>query len=162
MSIVFTNATLGNTGGGSARIGATSHIIQVVEAQHTGRIETSSTSPQSFFSGSITLQNASNSVAYYYNSAQRCDVGGGNWNLGYHRLIYTNNGSQLFFSSYNGFTHNNIIHFAKIGVHVPGSVGPHTYRIDVWAYPGSNVQFNSPGNQGNDGRAILRLMEISS
>jgi hypothetical protein len=160
MSIVFTNATLGD--GGAGRINAVGHVVQVVEAQHTGRLETSSTSPQNFFTGSITLQKAGNGIAYYYNSAQRCDVGAGAWNLGYHQLIYSNDGSQLFFSGYNGFTHNNIIHFAKIGVHYPGTVGPHNYQVRVYAYPGSNVQFNSPGNQGNDGRAILRLMEIGS
>ena len=160
MSINFANGAELTTAG--SRINAIGHVIQVVEAQHTGSISTSSTSPQSFFSGSITLQKATNRVAYYYNSAQRCDVGAGPWNLGYHRLIYTNSGAQLFYSSYNGFTHNTIIHYAKIGVHEPGSVGPHTYRIDVWAYPGANLQFNSPGNQGNDGRAILRLMEIGT
>lgn len=160
MSIVFTNATLGD--GSAARINANGHIIQVVETQHTGNLNTSSTSPQNFFTGSITLQKASNGIAYYYNSAQRCDVGNGAWNLGYHQLIYSNTGAQLFYSSYNGFLTNNIIHFAKIGVHYPGTVGPHNYQTRVWAYPGSNVQFNSPGNQGNDGRAILRLMEIGS
>ncbi len=162
MSIYFSNGNAELGGALASRINANSHIIQVVEGQHTGRIETTSTSPQSFFTTSITLQKAGNGIAYYYNSAQRCDVGGGPWNLGYHRLIYTNDGSQLFYSSYNGFTHNNIIHFAKIGVHYPSGLGPHNYRIDVWAYPGSNVQFNSPGNQGNDGRAIMRLMEIGS
>jgi hypothetical protein len=160
MSIVFTNATLGD--GSSARINAIGHVIQVVEAQHTSSLETSSTSPQNFFTGSITLQKASNGIAYYYNSAQRCDVGNGPWNLGYHQLIYNNTGAEMFYSSYNGFTTNNIIHFAKIGVHYPGTVGPHTYQVRVWAYPGSNVAFNSANNQGNDGRAILRLMEIGS
>ena len=161
MSINFTNATLGD--GSATNINAIGHIIQVVEAVHTGRLETSNTSAQNFFTASITLQKASNGIAYYYNSAQRCDVGNGPWNLGYHQLLYVNNDNeQLFYSGYNGFTTNNIIHFAKIGVHYPGSIGPHNYQTRVWAYPGSNLQFNSPQNQGNDGRAMLRLMEIGS
>ena len=47
-----------------------------------------------------------------------------------------------------------------MGYWEPGSVGPHTIAVQVFAYPGCNVAFNSPGNQGNEGIAVLRLMEI--
>lgn len=144
------------------RIVPQGHVIQVVEIQHTSRLATSSTSGQNFFSGSITLSNASNGVVWYYNCAQRCDTGDGPWSLGYHQMYRGTgygSGSQIFYSGYNGFTSDNIINFSKHGYDLPGITNP-SYYIQVWAYPGCNVQFNSPNNQGNEGIAVLRLMEV--
>jgi len=144
---------------------ANGNVVQVVEAHHTSRLATSSTSAQNFFTQAITLTNASNGVIWYYNSAQRCDTGDGPWSLGYHDMYRTTAGSgygtgtRMFYSGYNGFTANNIIHYSKMGVDFPGITNPQ-YYIRVWAYPGCNVQFNSPNNQGSDGVAVLRLMEF--
>ena len=147
--------------GNSTNIAPDGHIIQVVEYVHTSRLQTSNTSAQNFFSASITLQDSSHGVAWYYNCAQRCDTGDGPWSLGYHDMYRGGYGSgtRMFYSGYNGFTSDNIINFSKFGVDYPGVTDP-GYYVRVWAYPGSNVQFNSPNNQGNDGRAVLRLMEI--
>jgi len=143
------------------KIGANENIIQVVEIDYGSSLSTSSTGNVAFFSGTITLNNPSNTIAYYYNSAQRIDAGTGPWNLGYHNVYF--NGSNINGSSWNGFTTNNIISFSRMGVVTnPGSLGPHTFQIYVFVYPGCNGQFNSPGNQGNDGVAVLRLMEIQA
>jgi hypothetical protein len=157
MGISF--STGGNLSGtGTNRIASLGNIIQVIEGQHGGALSTSATSNQGLFSQAITLQSASNGIAYYYNCAQRCDAGDGPWNLGYHVIL--GNGSTLANSSWNGFTNNSIINYSRMGYWEPGSVGPHTIAVQVFAYPGCNVQFNSPGNQGNEGIAVLRLMEI--
>jgi hypothetical protein len=159
MSINFSAG--GNLSGvGTNRVASNGNIIQVVEAQHGSSLSTSATSGQAFFSQAITLTNAGNSIAYYYNCAQRCDAGDGPWNLGYHVVL--GNGSTLANSSWNGFTNNSIINYSRMGTWTPGSVGPHTVSIQVFAYPGCNVQFNSPGNQSNEGVAVLRLLEIQN
>jgi hypothetical protein len=160
MSINFSNSTGANLSGVGNRISSYGNVIQVVEIQYNSAMSTSNTSNTAFFSGQITLQNSTNGIAYYYHTAQRCDAGDGPWNLGYHSVYC--NGSNLANSSWNGFTTNNIITYSRMGYTVPGSVGPHTFQIYAYAYPGCNVQFNSPGNQANEGVAVLRLMEIQT
>ena len=146
--------------GSNSRVGWNGSVVQVVEIQYGSSLSTSSTGNVAFFSGQITLQNANNGIAYYYNTAQRCDAGDGPWNLGYHNVYC--NGTNLAGSSWNGFTTNTILSYSRMGYYAPGSVGPHTFQIYVFAYPGANVQYNSPGNQGNEGVAVLRLMEIET
>lgn len=159
MSINFSAG--GNLSGiGTNRVASNGNVIQVVEIQYGSSLSTSSTSNVAFFSGNITLTNANNSIAYYYNSAQRIDAGDGPWNLGYHVVL--GNGTTLSNSSWNGFTNNCIINYSRMGNWTPGTIGPHTVAIQVFVYPGCNGQFNSPGNQANEGVAVLRLMEIQN
>jgi hypothetical protein len=159
MAINFSNGqTLSQTGG---RISAPGRIIQTVHTVITSALNTSSTSPVDWFtSGAITLTNASNYVLIEHHSDNRTsDWGDGTWNLYYMDIVHVQSGSQITYTGYVGELTNNIRHVHRVGRHLPGSVGPHTYKVRGWSYAAANTAFNT--NVDNDTIAYLRLTEIA-
>jgi hypothetical protein len=160
MGINFANnATLTQVG---SYISAPGRIVQTVQTNYTGQMSTSSTSPVDFFtSSSITLTNANNLVLIEWHSDNRVsDWGDGTWNLYYMLLIYVNTGAQLSYTGYRGELTNSIRHYHKSTTHSPGSVGPHTYKLQGWSYQALNTNFGG-GAAGGDATSYIRLSEIA-
>jgi hypothetical protein len=158
MAINFSNnRTLAEVSG---RISATGRIVQTVHTVSSSGVSTSSTSPVGIFtSAAITLTNASNKVLVEFQSDNRStDWGDGVWNLHYMDIIHVQSGTQLSYSGFNGELTNCIRGVHRVGIHGPGSVGPHTYQMRGWSYAASNTSFVT-GGDGNV--AIIRLSEVA-
>jgi hypothetical protein len=127
----------------------------------TSALNTSSTSAVDWFtSGAITLTNASNYVLIEHHSDNRfAEVGDGSWNLYYMDIVHVQSGSQITYTGYVGELTSTIRHVHRMGRHLPGSVGPHTYKVRGWSYSAANTAFNT--NVDNDTIAYLRLTEIA-
>jgi predicted outer membrane repeat protein len=162
MAINFSNnATLGQYSGGV--IYAPGRIVQTVHTTIGTGMITSSTSPVDFFSASITLKAAANKLVIEFHSDNRCtDWGDGVWNLHYMQLVHVGTGAVLTHSGYNGEQTNCIRHVHRSTTHIPGSVGPHTYKVQGWSYQASSTYFNTGADQvDNDGTAYIRITEIA-
>lgn len=161
MGINFANnATLTQAG---SYITAPGRIVQTVQTNYSSSMATTSTSPVDFFTSSaITLTNASNKVLVEWHSDNRANDWGDNvWNLYYMQLIYVNSGAALSYTGYRGEYTNTIRHYHKSYMHTPGSVGPHTYKLQGWSYQASNTTFGG-GAAGGDAIAYIRLSEIAA
>lgn len=162
MAINFSNnKSLSEVGG---KISAPGRVIQTVHTIYTTGLQTASTSPVNWFDSSpITLTNASNYVLIEHHSDNRTnDWGDGAWNLYYMDILHVGTGTQLTYTGYVGELTYNIRHVHRVARHLPGSVGPHTYRVRGWSYSASNTSFNGLNyGVGNDGIAYLRLTEIA-
>lgn len=148
----------------SGKIYVPGQIVQTVHTTFSSMLNTSSTSPVDFFTSSpITLASASNKIVIELHSDNRsADWGDGTWNLHYMDIVHVNSGTQLTYSGYNGEQTNTIRHIHRIVTHIPGSVGPHTYKCRGWSYQASATIFNGGGSWvDNDGIAYLRLTEIA-
>lgn len=159
MAINFSNGkTLSQIG---TRIHMPGHVIQTVHTVNTAAMNTSSTSPVDWFtSASITLTNASNYVLIEHHSDNRTsDWGDGSWNLYYMDIVHVQSGTQITYTGYVGELTNNIRHVHRVGRHLPGSVGPHNYKVRGWSYSALNTAFNT--NVDNDAISYLRLTEIA-
>ena len=160
MGINFANnATLTQVG---SYISAPGRVVQTVQTNYSSQMSTSSTSPVDFFtSSSITLTNASNRVLIEWHSDNRStDWGDNTWNLYYMQLIYVNSGASLSYTGYRGEYTNSIRHYHKSTTHSPGSVGPHTYKLQGWSYSALNTNFGG-GASGGDAISYIRLSEIA-
>lgn len=162
MAINFSNnKTLSEVSG---KISAPGRVVQTVHTEYTTGMQVATTSPVVWFdSAAITLTNASNYVLIEHHSDNRTnDWGDGVWNLYYMDILHVQTGTQLTYTGYVGHLTYSIRHVHRVARHLPGSVGPHTYRVRGWGYSAQNVSFNGL-NYGvnNDGRAYLRLTEIA-
>ena len=160
MGINFANnATLSQVG---SYISAPGRIVQTVQTNYTTLMATSSTSAVDFFTSSgITLTNASNRILIEWHSDNRCnDWGDGVWNLYYMQLVYVNSGAVLSYTGYRGENTYSIRHYHKSTTHTPGSVGPHTYKLQGWSYSALQTNFGG-GAAGGDAIAYIRLSEIA-
>ena len=148
----------------SGRISAPGRIVQVVHSIHTGSAGTASTSPVDFFTSSpITLTAPNNRVIIELHSEGRQDQGAyaqNNWCLYYMDIIHVNTGAQLSYSGYIGEQNSSITHVHRSTSHVPGNIGPHTYRARFWAYGGNTVNVGN-GVADNDSIAYLRIWEVA-
>ena len=160
MGINFANnATLSQVG---SYISAPGRIVQTVQTNYTTLMATSSTSAVDFFTSSgITLTNASNRILIEWHSDNRCnDWGDGVWNLYYMQLVYVNSGAVLSYTGYRGEQTYSIRHYHKSTTHTPGTVGPHTYKLQGWSYSANQTSFGG-GAAGGDTIAYIRLSEIA-
>jgi len=148
----------------SNKISAPGRIVQTVHTVWNGNTTTTSTSPVNLFtSNSITMTNASNRLLIELHMDNRtADWGDGVWNLYYMDIIHVESGSQLTYTGYVGELTNNIRHTHRVASHVPGSVGPHSYRCRGWSYSANTTAFNTGGSWvDNDAVAYLRITEIA-
>ncbi len=161
MAIYVGSAALSEVSG---KISTPGRIVQIVHTTYTSQMNTTSTSAVDFFtSNTITLTNASNKILIELHSDNRTnDWGDGTWNLYYMDLIHVQSGTQITYSGYRGELTNSIRHFHKQAIHIPGSVGPHSYKLRGWSYTTLNTTFNGGSNWvDNDGVAYIRLMEVA-
>lgn len=158
MAINFSNnKELIEVGG---RISSPGRIVQTVHTVSSTGVATSSTSPVNIFtSNAITMTNASNKLLIEFQSDNRSNVEtDGAWNLYYMDIIHTGSGTQISYSGYNGEYTNSIRGIHRIGMHSPGSIGPHTYTMRGWSYAASQTSFVT----GSDGTvAYIRISEIA-
>jgi hypothetical protein len=164
MAINFgNNVTLSQTGG---RISAPGRVLQVVQTNNTVGMITSSTAAVDFFySAPITLSSAGNRVIIEWHSDNRVnDWYDGSWNLYYMQIVYVNTGAVLSYTGYRGETTYNIRHYHKNVTHIPGNVGPHTYKLQGWSYSALPTTFGVPGfgsTSGSDGISYIRMTEVA-
>jgi hypothetical protein len=159
MAINFgNNATLSQVG---TRISAPGRVLQVVQTNNTSGMATTSTSPVDFFtSAGITLASASNRIIIEWHSDNRAnDWGDGVWNLYYMQLVYVNTGAVLSYTGYRGEYTNSIRHYHKSVTHIPGSVGPHTYKLQGWSYSAASTTFGT--GAGSDNIAYIKMTEVA-
>jgi hypothetical protein len=159
MAINFSNnVSLAQVG---TRISAPGRVLQVVQTNNTSGMATSSTSPVDFFtSGGITLASASNRIIIEWHSDNRAnDWGDGVWNLYYMQLVYVNTGAVLSYTGYRGEYTNSIRHYHKSVTHVPGNVGPHTYKLQGWSYSALSTTFGT--GAGSDNIAYIKMTEVA-
>lgn len=158
MAINFSNdKTLSEVSG---KISAPGRIVQTVHTISSTGVATSSTSPVNLFtSDSITMTNASNKLLIEFQSDNRSNLEtDGAWNLYYMDIIHVGSGTQISYSGYNGEFTNSIRGIHRIGMHSPGSVGPHTYTMRGWSYSANSTSFIT-GSDGNV--AYIRISEIA-
>jgi hypothetical protein len=158
MAINFSNnVSLSEVGG---RISAPGRIVQTVHSITNSGVATSSTSPVDIFSSaSITLTNPNNRILIEIHSDNRStDWGDSTWNLHYMDIIHNQSGAQISYTGYNGTFTNTIYGVHRVGIHTPGSVGPHSYRMRGWSYSAQNTTFVT-GSDGTVG--YIRLTEIA-
>lgn len=150
------------------RITIPGRVVQTVHTEYTSGFATSSSSPTDVFtSNSITMLNASNRLLIeWHGDCRTNDWFDGNWNLYYTDIIHVQSGAQISYSGYIGELTLNIRHAHRVGIHTPGSVGPHSYKMRVWSYYGGYITVvNNPGGYNipsNDGRAYIRISEIAA
>lgn len=159
MAINFSNnATLSQVG---TRISAPGRVVQIIQTNNTSGMNTSSTSPVDFFtSASITLASASNRIIIEWHSDNRAnDWGDGVWNLYYMQLVYVNTGAVLSYTGYRGEQTYSIRHYHKSVTHVPGNVGPHSYKLQGWSYSANSTTFGT--GAGSDNIAYIKMTEIA-
>ena len=148
----------------SGRVSSPGRIVQVVHSIHTSNASTSSTGPVDFFTSSpITLTNPNNRVIIELHSEGRQDGApytNGNWCLYYMDIIHVNTGAQLSFSGFIGEQYFSIRHVHRSTSHIPGNIGPHTYRARFWAYGGNSVGVGA-FVADNDAISYLRISEIA-
>lgn len=159
MAINFgNNVSLAQVG---TRISAPGRVLQIVQTNNTSGMNTSSTSPVDFFtSGGITLASASNRIIIEWHSDNRAnDWGDGVWNLYYMQLVYVNTGAVLSYTGYRGEYTNSIRHYHKSVTHVPGNVGPHTYKLQGWSYSALSTTFGT--GAGSDNIAYIKMTEVA-
>lgn len=158
MGINFSNNTSITEQGG--RISAPGRVVQTVHTIITSGVATSSTSAVNILdSASITLTNPNNKILIEIHSDNRSnDWGDGVWNLHYMDIIHIQSGTQISYTGYNGDFTNTIKNVHRVGIHTPGSVGPHSYRMRGWSYQASQTTFVT-GSDGTVG--YIRLTEIA-
>jgi hypothetical protein len=144
----------------SGRVSSPGRIIQTVHTIITTGVATSSTSAVGILdSAAITLTNPNNRILIEIHSDNRSnDWGDGVWNLHYMDIIHNQSGAQISYTGYNGEQTNNIRHVHRVGIHTPGSVGPHSYKMRGWSYQASSTSFVT-GSDGTVG--YIRLTEIA-
>lgn len=159
MAINFgNNKTLSEVSG---KLSAPGRIVQTIHTIKTGIVTTTSTTPITVMtSDAITLTNANNYVHIEFHSDVRTnDWGDTVWNLYYMRLVHVATSTVLAHTGYQGEYTNNIRHTHRSAIHLPGSVGPHQYRLDGWSYSANSTSFAYTGEA--DGIAYIRLTEIA-
>lgn len=149
----------------SGRVYIPGHVVQTVDTLNTNALVTTSTGPVDYFtSNPITLQSAGNRVVIEWHVDVRTqDWGDGVWNLYYMDLIHVQSGAQLAYTGYEGNYTYCIKHTHRSAYHVPGWVGPHSYKVRGWAYSAKTVYFNgTSGWVGNDNQSWIRITEIAA
>ena len=146
--------------GGRPFISAPGRVLQTVHTTYVLPMTTSSTSPVDYFSSqTITLASASNKILVeWYTEARTNDWGDGVWNLYYMNCIHIQSGTNISYTGYQGEQTFNIRPYHKVAIHTPGSVGPHSYKMQGWSYQASSTTFNGAGG---DQVAYIRLSEIA-
>jgi hypothetical protein len=147
------------------KISVPGRVVQTVYTQfNTATATTTINITTLYTSNPITLTNATNKVLIEYHVEHRIVSQGTNaWNLTFSGIRHTASGTILQYSAQGDYDQN-IGHFHAVGIHVPGSVGPHTYNIFGYNYnSGVNytTDFNSVTQSGGDGLAYIRIMEIA-
>jgi len=163
MAINFGNGQVLNEIGG--KISSPGRIVQTVHTVHTGGLQTASLNPVDWFtSATITLTNPNNYVLIEHHSDNRTnDWGDGQWNLYYMDIVHVQTNTQITYTGYIGEYTNNIRHAHRVGRHLPGSIGPHSYKVRGWSYQAKNTSFNGLNfGVDNDGIAYLRITEIAA
>lgn len=145
----------------SGRVYSPGRIVQTVHTTYTTGIAVSATSATDLFtSNTITLTNASNKILVEWYSGNRAnDWGDGVWNLYYMDVVHVQSGTSLAYTGYHGEFTNSIRHYHKTAIHIPGSVGPHSYKLRGWSYQASSTTFIN--GDGGDGVSYIRLSEVA-
>ena len=77
----------------------------------------------------------------------------------YMQLVYVNTGAVLSYTGYRGEYTNSIRHYHKSVTHVPGNVGPHTYKLQGWSYSALSTTFGT--GAGSDNIAYIKMTEVA-
>lgn len=154
--------------GGNGLVSSTGRVVQSVHTTFTGSLTTNQTSGgvDFFYSNTITLANPNNKILVeWFSETRTTDWGDGVWNLLYMQCIHVQSGTNISYTGYHGALTFNIRPIHKVAIHTPGSIGPHSYKLQGWSYPGiatPTSTFNNTGWSGGDGVAHIRLTEIAA
>jgi hypothetical protein len=134
--------------------------VQTVVNRNTTAYSTSSGTFSSLFTTSITIKTTNPIIMCYLYCKHRCDIGNGNWNLGYFRVLV--GGTTVMSSGYNGSQSNWIHDFtAEKPFYATGTPGTSfVFDFQTASYSGTHY-FNNSAQSADDGYAIMQLTELA-